>query len=127
MFTHFKTLRTIIVLKRGALICLYTIGCAVYKLNFYHASPQFHITKMFPMYENIIVPKPIMLALSFFPFVKDRIHRHIKMSKNVIKYLNHILFFSNHSIQNSFCEFFHWRIVWCILDCRSDTCFKSIV
>ena len=32
-----------------------------------------------------------MLALSLLSFARNRIHRHIAMSKNVMKYLNHIL------------------------------------
>ena len=89
--------------------------------------PQFHIRNILPRYENIIVPKPIMLALSLFPFANNRIQRHIKMSKNVMKYLNHILSLSYHSVQNSFCDLFRWRIVWRIVNCRNNACFKSIV
>lgn len=60
------------------------------KLNNYHAPPQFHIRNILPAYARIIVPNPMSDALSLFPSTKDRMHKHIKMSKNVMKYLNHI-------------------------------------
>ena len=52
---------------------------------------QFHIRNTLPAYAKNIAPKPTIDALSLLLFAKNRMHRHIRISKNVIKYLNHIL------------------------------------
>lgn len=85
-----KTLAFRIVFIWRTFIRLNTFFCAIHKSNFYHIAPQFHIRNTLPAYARNIAPKPITDALSCFVLAKKKMHRHIRISKNVIKYLNHI-------------------------------------